>query len=200
MARLSSLACPVRGPRTDPSGDLFLCALSFRFSIGGSHYPAGRNYCKKSGVDPLESKLGAAKQCGASHTVNSSVDDAIQAVREITHGGADTAFEAAGSQDAIAQAFAATRRGGRTVAIGLPHPDRILSIPALTVIAEERTLMGSYMGSCVPSRDIPRFISMYRAGLLPVDLLRSSIIALEDVNAAFDILDRGEAVRQIIRF
>jgi alcohol dehydrogenase len=56
------------------------------------------------------------------------------------------------------------------------------------------------MGSCVPQRDIPRFIEMYRAGLLPVDLLRSSVIALEDVNAAFDLLDRGEVARQIIRF
>jgi alcohol dehydrogenase len=76
----------------------------------------------------------------------------------------------------------------------------MLTIPALTITAEERVLMGSYMGSCVPQRDIPRFIAMYRAGLLPVDLLRTSVILLDEVNAAFDLLDSGEAARQVIRF
>ena len=151
-------------------------------------------------VDRLASKLDLAMECGATHCVNASPTDPVAAVRDFTRGGAETAFEAVGHESVIAQAFAATRRGGRTVAIGLTHPDRMLTIPALTITAEERVLMGSYMGSCVPQRDIPRFIAMYRAGLLPVDLLRSSIIALEEVNAAFDLLDRGEVARQIIRF
>ena len=151
-------------------------------------------------VDRLASKLDLAVECGATHRVNASTTDPVAAVRDFTRGGAETAFEAVGHESVIAQAFAATRRGGRTVAIGLTHPDRMLTIPALTITAEERVLMGSYMGSCVPQRDIPRFIAMYRAGLLPVDLLRSSIIALEEVNAAFDLLDRGEVARQIIRF
>jgi len=145
-------------------------------------------------------ELQTARQCGATHTVNTETDEPVAAIRDLTRGGVETAFEAVGEEHIIAQAFAATRRGGRTVAIGLTHPDRILSIPALTITAEERVLMGSYMGSCVPQRDIPRFIAMYRAGLLPVDLLRSSIIALEGVNAAFDLLDRGEVARQVIRF
>lgn len=151
-------------------------------------------------VDRLASKLELARQCGATHTVDAATDDPVAAIRELTRGGVEAAFEAVGEERVIAQAFAATRRGGRTVAIGLTHPDRMLSIPALTITAEERVLMGSYMGSCVPQRDIPRFIAMYRAGLLPVDLLRSSIIALDEVNAAFDLLDRGEVARQIIRF
>jgi alcohol dehydrogenase len=151
-------------------------------------------------VDRLASKLELARRCGATHVVHSGSDDAVAAIRDLTRGGVETAFEAVGEESVIAQAFAATRRGGRTVAIGLTHPDRILSIPALTLTAEERVLMGSYMGSCVPQRDIPRFIAMYRAGLLPVDLLRSSIIALDEVNAAFDLLDRGEVARQVIRF
>ncbi|MGI8604769.1 MAG: zinc-dependent alcohol dehydrogenase family protein [Verrucomicrobiales bacterium] len=151
-------------------------------------------------VDRLDSKLDLARQCGATHSINASDTEPVAAVRELTRGGVETAFEAVGHENVIAQAFAATRRGGRTVAIGLTHPDRKLAIPALTLTAEERVLMGSYMGSCVPQRDIPRFISMYRAGLLPVDLLRSRIIALDDVNAAFDLLDRGEVARQVIRF
>lgn len=151
-------------------------------------------------VDRIASKLDLAKRCGATHVVNAAETDPVAAVCELTRGGVETAFEAVGHEEVIAQAFAATRRGGRTVTIGLPHPDRKLTLPALTIIAEERTLMGSYMGSCVPQRDIPRFIEMYRAGLLPVDLLRSSVIALDEVNAAFDLLDQGEVARQIIRF
>ena len=151
-------------------------------------------------IDRVASKLDLARQCGATHVVNAAETEPIAAVREITRGGVDTAFEAVGDEHVIAQAFGATRRGGRTVAIGLTHPDRMLTIPALAVTAEERILMGSYMGSCVPQRDIPRFIAMYRAGLLPVDLLRTSVIKLEDVNAAFDLLDRGEVARQVIRF
>jgi hypothetical protein len=100
----------------------------------------------------------------------------------------------------LRQAFAATRRGGRTVTIGLTHPERTLTIPALTITAEERVLMGSYMGSCVPSRDIPRFIAMYRAGLLPVDFLRSSIIALDKSTLRSILLDRGEVARQSFAF
>ena len=150
--------------------------------------------------DRLASKLELAQQCGATHAISAAATDPVAAIRDLTRGGADTAFEAVGDESVIAQAFAATRRGGRTVAIGLTHPERMLTIPALTLTAEERVLMGSYMGSCVPQRDIPRFIAMYRAGLLPVDLLRSSIIALDEVNAAFDLLDRGEVARQVIRF
>jgi alcohol dehydrogenase len=151
-------------------------------------------------VDRIASKKSLANECGATHFVDASACDAIAAIRDLTHGGAETAFEAVGHENVIAQAFGATRRGGRTVCIGLPHPDKMLTIPALAFAAEERVLMGSYMGSCVPQRDIPRFIGMYRAGLLPVDLLRSREIRLDEVNEAFDLLDRGEVARQVIRF
>ncbi|MEQ1849977.1 MAG: zinc-dependent alcohol dehydrogenase family protein [Chthoniobacteraceae bacterium] len=151
-------------------------------------------------IDTLDAKESLARQCGASHFVNAAACDAVAAVRELTRGGAETAFEAVGDERVIAQAFGATRRGGRTVSIGLTHPDRMLTVPALAFAAEERVLMGSYMGSCVPQRDIPRFIAMYRAGLLPVDLLRSREIPLEEVNEAFDLLERGEVARQVIRF
>jgi alcohol dehydrogenase len=151
-------------------------------------------------IDTLDAKESLARRCGATHFVNAAACDAVAAVRELTHGGAETAFEAVGDERVIAQAFGATRRGGRTVSIGLTHPDRMLTVPALAFAAEERVLMGSYMGSCVPQRDIPRFIAMYRAGLLPVDLLRSREISLEGVNEAFDLLERGEVARQVIRF
>lgn len=151
-------------------------------------------------VDRLAAKEEIARQCGASHFVDASKVDAVAAARDLTHGGAETVFEAVGDERVLALSFAATRRGGRTVAIGLMHPDRMLSVPALAFAGEERVLMGSYMGSCVPQRDIPRFIEMYRTGALPVDLIRSRDIRLDEVNEGFDRLDRGEVARQVIRF
>jgi alcohol dehydrogenase len=151
-------------------------------------------------VDRLAPKLDLARQCGATHVVDASQTDPVIAVRELTNGGAETAIEAVGNEQVIAQAYAATRRGGKTVAIGLPHPSKQLTIPAVSLIAEERQLLGCYMGSCVPQRDIPRFINLYRAGLLPVHLLKSREIRLDQVNEAFDALDRGEVARQVIRF
>ncbi len=92
-------------------------------------------------------------------------------MRELTRGGVQYAIESVGSESVLAQAYAATRRGGTTVSVGLPAPDKRLSVPAVSLVAEERILRGSYMGSAVPSRDLPRFIALYRAGLLPVDRL-----------------------------
>ena len=96
--------------------------------------------------------------------------------------------------------YFSVRRGGRAVCIGLPHPDKKVSLPALAFAGEEKSLIGSYMGSCVPQRDIPRFMAMHRAGLLPVDLLTSRILKLSEVNGAFDALDQGLVARQVIRF
>jgi alcohol dehydrogenase len=151
-------------------------------------------------VDRLAAKLDLARKCGATHVVDASVLDPVAAVRDITSGGVETAIEAVGSEVVMAQAFAATRRGGKTVPIGLAHPSRELRIPAVTLVGEERQLLGSYMGSCVPQRDIPRFINLYRAGMLPVEFLKTREIRLEEVNAGFDALDEGAVVRQVVRF
>ena len=100
----------------------------------------------------------------------------------------------------LAQAYAATRRGGTTITVGLPHPDRMLTIPAVSLAAEERTLRGSYLGSSVPVRDVPRFIDHYRDGQLPVEQLLTHRLTLEEINEGFDRLARGEAVRQVVVF
>jgi alcohol dehydrogenase len=93
-----------------------------------------------------------------------------------------------------------TRRGGTTVTAGLPPPDAALGVNVVALVAEERTLKGSYIGTCVPTRDIPRYVALYRAGRLPVDRLVSGYLKLEDINAGFDALHAGHAVRQIVRF
>jgi Zn-dependent alcohol dehydrogenase len=151
-------------------------------------------------IDVLPSKLELAKELGASHTVLATAGDTVAAVRDATNGGAQFAFETVGSEQVLAQAYAVTRRGGTTVTMGLPHPQKMFSVPAVSLVAEERTVKGSYMGSAVPSRDIPRFVALYRAGRLPVDRLLTHRLQLEEVNAAFDRLKSGEAVRQVICF
>ncbi len=120
------------------------------------------------------------------------------AVRAATGGGAYHAIETVGDEGVLAEAYAATRRGGTTVTVGLPAPERMLSIPAVSLVAEERTLRGSYLGSCVPERDIPRFVALYRAGRLPVDRLVTHRLRLEELNEGLDRLVRGEAVRQVV--
>ena len=149
-------------------------------------------------VDVLPAKLELATALGATHTVLAAGVDPVPAVRSATRGGAQYTFETVGNEAVLAQAYAATHRGGMTVTAGLPHPGRMFSVPAVSLVAEERTVKGSYMGSAVPSRDIPRFIALYRAGRLPVDRLLTHRLRLEEINAAFDRLARGEAVRQVV--
>ncbi len=151
-------------------------------------------------IDVLPQKLALAKSLGATHTVLASDAKALEAIKQHTGGGAAFAFETVGSEAVLAQAYAATRRGGTTVTLGLPHPDKKFSVPAVSLVAEERTVKGSYMGSAVPSRDIPRFIQLHRAGRLPVERLLTDRLKLDGVNAAFDRLARGESVRQVILF
>ena len=95
-------------------------------------------------------------------------------------------------------AFRATRRGGMTVAMGLPHPQSTLTLPALAFAGEGRTLTGSYMGSAAPQRDIPRFIALWKAGRLPVEALHSATLPLSEINEAFESLACGAALRQIL--
>ncbi len=99
-----------------------------------------------------------------------------------------------------ALAYRITRRGGTTVTAGLSPPQAVFSIPHVNIVAEERTIKGSYLGSCVPSRDIPRYIEWFQAGQLPVDRLLSGFMALEDINGGSDALAVGGALRQTVRF
>ncbi|HEV8663554.1 MAG TPA: zinc-dependent alcohol dehydrogenase family protein [Candidatus Methylomirabilis sp.] len=151
-------------------------------------------------LDLLPTKLDLARRLGATHTVSAGAANAVEAVREITRGGADYTFEAVGNAKVLGQAYAATRRGGKTIAIGLPHPAHRLDLQAVSLVAEERSLLGSYMGSAVPRRDLPRFLDLYLAGRLPVDELVSQRVELGSVNAAFDALREGVVVRQLVCF
>jgi len=149
-------------------------------------------------IDMLDDKLALARQLGATHTVNARDPQCAEQVRDLTGGGVDYAFEMASSVKALELAYKITRRGGTTVTGSLPHPTHTMALPATNLVAEERTLKGSYVGSCVPQRDIPRFISLYQQGLLPVDRLMSERISLDQINEGFDRLSDGGTVRQIV--
>jgi len=150
-------------------------------------------------IDLLPDKLELAASVGATHLINASDEDPVALIKDLLNG-VDYAFESVGNERVLQQAYAATKRGGTTITIGLPHPGKMFSIPAVSLVAEERTIKGSYMGSAVPRRDLPRFIAMYEAGLLPVDKLLTRTIQLDEINEAFDALATGAAVRQVITF
>jgi len=149
-------------------------------------------------VDLVDEKLDHARRLGAVPV--KADENVVEAVREATGGGAQKAIETVGNARVLAQAYEATGRGGVTVTVGLPHPDQRLDIQAVSLVTEERTLKGSYLGSCDPRTDIPKLIDYYKDGRLPVDELLTHKIALEDVNEAFDRLRTGGAVRQAIIF
>jgi alcohol dehydrogenase len=149
-------------------------------------------------IDVHDDKLQLAKKLGATDAVNAKDPDAIQKVKELTGGGVDFGFEMAGSVQAMELAYRVTRRGGTTVTAGLPHPDARWPLQHVNLTAEERTIKGSYVGSCVPPRDMPRYIELYRKGKLPVNTLMSDHIALERINEGFDKLASGHTVRQIV--
>ncbi|MES2391351.1 MAG: zinc-dependent alcohol dehydrogenase family protein [Acidobacteriota bacterium] len=151
-------------------------------------------------VDTLSDKLELARKLGATETVLASGPDTVASIRDLSHGGVDYAFECTGVEQVMTQAYDATRRGGTTIAVGLPAPQKRLSIPIVSLVAEERTVKGSYMGSAVPRRDIPRLLALHRAGRLPVELLLSGTIHLNQMNEAFDRLESGHAARQLLCF
>ena len=145
------------------------------------------------GVDANEEKLGQAQDLGAAaaYTPAAAAELGIAA---------PTVVEAAGNARAFETAVALTEPGGTTITVGLPAPTAMAQISPLTLVAEARTIIGSYLGSAVPARDVPIFADLWRQGRLPVEKLVSARIPLENINAAMDDLAEGRALRQIIHF
>jgi alcohol dehydrogenase len=151
-------------------------------------------------IDLSDDKLGLAHQLGATDTFNASSPNAVDEIKAATGGGVEFAFEMAGSVRAMDLAYRITRRGGTTVTAGLPPPNHTFALPQVNLVAEERTVKGSYIGTCVPTRDLPRYIELYRRGKLPVDRLMSGRMKLDEINLGFDRLHEGKAVRQVVVF
>jgi alcohol dehydrogenase len=169
-------------------GGVGLCALLAAHAAGAADIVA---------IDTNPYKLTVAAKLGATRTVLVG-SDTVSEVRDLTGGGVDFSFEMASSVPALKLAYEVTRRGGTTVTASLPHPTQQLSISPAQLVAEERTLKGSYVGSCVPPRDIPRYIALYQQGKLPIDKLLSETVGLQELNEAFDRLAEGKSIRQVM--
>ncbi len=150
-------------------------------------------------IDTNPKKLEMAKQWGATDVFLAGNDDCAAAVRDATDGGVDKVVETAGSIPAMQLALAITARGGETISAGLPNIRAEVSYLHASLVSEERSIRGSYMGSCVPERDLPRLLGLYRRGKLPVDKLKTSHITFDQINEGFDLLSDGAVLRQMLR-
>ena len=148
-------------------------------------------------VDVVAAKLELARELGATDAVDASSVDPVEAVLELTAGGVDHAFEALGRPATIETTLRLTGRGGQAVLIGMAPPEARVQLDALTTTLEERCVRGSWYGSCVPARDFPLLVDLYRDGRLRLEPLISTC-GLDDVNDAFRRLEAGEAARSVI--
>jgi Zn-dependent alcohol dehydrogenase len=148
-------------------------------------------------IDVVPAKLELARELGATAVVQAGADDTVDAVRAHAPDGVDFAFEALGRTETIELALALTGRGGETILIGMASPDARVEVDPLTMTLEERCVRGSWYGSCVPLRDIPVLVDLYRDGRLRLDPLITTC-ELEDVNDAFARMEIGEGARSVI--
>ncbi|KAM9863731.1 zinc-binding dehydrogenase [Leucobacter sp. BZR 635] len=145
------------------------------------------------GIDLSAEKRALARDLGAAgaYTPEEAVELGLAAACVI---------EAAGHPQALETAVSLTAAGGRTITVGLPHPNARISVSPLGLVADARTISGCYLGSAIPERDIPIFADLWRSGKLPLERLVSSYVTLDELNGAMDLLAEGKALRQIIRF
>jgi alcohol dehydrogenase len=151
-------------------------------------------------IDVAPHKLEWARDLGATDTFLATDPQVGDAIRDATSGGVRKAIELAGSAAALDLAYKITRRGGTMVTAGLPPPTTMVSIPAVGLVAEEKSIKGSYLGSTVPARDIPRYIRLFQRGQLPVDRLLTAEMPLAEINTGFDRLREGSLLRGLISF
>lgn len=151
-------------------------------------------------IDFSDEKLALAKTLGATHTVNPKRHPDLADLVEAAGGPVDWAFDMAGAVPAFEAAYALTRRGGSTITSGLPNPASRFPLSLSQLVAEERDIRGSYLGSGVPALDIKRYIDLYKAGRLPVDKLIGKAFSLDEINEGFDQMVSGSNLRDAVIF
>lgn len=150
-------------------------------------------------IDVDDRKLEWAKRFGATHTVNSSVTDPVEAVRDLTGGhGADVVIEAVGRPETYRQAFFARDHAGTLVQVGVPDPSMTIELPMIELFGRGGALKSSWYGDCLPTRDFPVLIDQYRRGVLDLDGFVSETVGLGDVEQAFARMQRGEVLRSVV--
>jgi S-(hydroxymethyl)mycothiol dehydrogenase len=150
-------------------------------------------------VDVDDRKLEGARRFGATETVNARETDPVDAIRALTGGfGADVVVDAVGRPETFKQAFYARDLAGTAVLVGVPTPEMTLELPLLDVFGRGGALKSSWNGDCLPSRDFPMLVSLYRQGRFDLDAFVSGTIALDDVESAFEKMHRGEVLRSVV--
>jgi S-(hydroxymethyl)mycothiol dehydrogenase len=150
-------------------------------------------------VDIDDRKLEWARKFGATHTVNSKGTDAVEAIKGHTGGfGVDVAIDAVGHPAVFEQAFYARDLAGRVVLVGVPTPDMTITLPLIEVFGRGGAIKSSWYGDCLPSRDFPMLVDLYRQGRFPLEDFVTEAIGLDDVEEAFDNLRRGEVLRSVV--
>jgi S-(hydroxymethyl)mycothiol dehydrogenase len=150
-------------------------------------------------VDIDDRKLEWAKGFGATHTCNSKDTDAVEYIKSVTNGnGADVCIEAVGNPAVYRQAFEARDLAGTVVLVGVPRPDMTIELPFIEVFGRGGSLKSSWYGDCLPSRDFPMLIDLYRQGRLDLDGFVSETIALDQVEDAFHKMEQGDVLRSVV--
>ena len=135
---------------------------------------------------------------GFAQAKDENLNNMIEEIRDLTNGGVDYAIDLAGAIQAMDTAYQVIKYGGSVVTAGLSPINTKFSFNHSDLVAQEKSILGSYMGSCVPVRDVPRFLNLYKQGRLPVDKLIDGKITFDNLNEGFDKLSKGEVVRQIL--
>jgi S-(hydroxymethyl)mycothiol dehydrogenase len=150
-------------------------------------------------IDRDPKKLQWATELGATHTIDASQADAVEAVRELTGGfGADVVIDAVGRPETWKQAFYARDLAGTVVLVGVPTPDMTLEMPLIDFFSRGGALKSSWYGDCLPERDFPTLVDLYRQGRLPLERFVSERIKLDQVEDAFATMHRGEVLRSVV--
>jgi alcohol dehydrogenase len=150
-------------------------------------------------VDKDPARLDSARALGATDVILDEDGNSAALVMEMTGGGVDHAFETAGTLGAFETAYNAVRRGGQVVSVGLVDPKTPFTLDVASLVTSAKTVKGSYIGSCNPATDIPKYMALYQRGRLPVDKLISHRMPLAEVNTALDRMVGNQALRQILQ-
>ena len=152
-------------------------------------------------VDVDDRKLDWAKEFGATHTINSTRTDPVQKIKDLTGGnGVNVAIDAVGTPQTYEQAFYSRDHAGTVVLVGVPNPTMKVELPMLELFGRGGSLKSSWYGDCLPSRDFPMIIDLYLQGRFELDRFVSETISLEDVESAFEKMERGEVLRSVVVF
>jgi S-(hydroxymethyl)mycothiol dehydrogenase len=151
------------------------------------------------GVDVDDRKLSWARSVGATHTINAGQEDPVEGIRALTNGfGADVVIDAVGRPETYTQAFYARDLAGTVVLVGVPTPEMKLELPLLDVFGRGGALKSSWYGDCLPTRDFPMLLDLYLQGRLDLDLFVTETIGMEDIEKAFERMQRGDVLRSVV--